>query len=536
VSDKSKVSSNEPFIHVASDKSQITFYPLESGGLPALMILLTAGVILAGFECATENYRSAAVVAMAALAAAFFVYASISVERLLLVWFALTPVAAFFARYPTDRSILTFDRAMFLLFAVMSLSRWTQKTAGKQEARARSESPARFTDLTASEWQCFSLSTFELTWAALSILALVSSIVTSKNLAPAARVAVDTFWLPLVAFHLGKNYFDVRRSGNALLLVCMVLALFLFAVGAVELATGIDLFHYKGSELMREGERRINGPFATDSSYSIICLMLFLFLLAAPGLLRARFDRTARVIYIAALASSAFGALLPLFRAIAIALIACFILLIWLTRDTRRPSRVNRSRLEARLSPASAAPVILVAVVVAAFLIAPMLGVTRLTESRTAFGRFATWQAAAEIALANPVFGVGLGNYADYFDQTHYYSDEAVEEIMEARAVDSPHSNLLWVAAELGLFGLALYLFANACLFIMGWRAFKRAANSKQRTAAACFVVLIVAYWIPGSTLTSGYYSDLNLFFFFLVGVLAGSFKYFARSAAPALS
>lgn len=510
---------------MATDRSQITFFLLDSRRLPSLVVLLTAAVILAGFESATGSYRAAIAVAVAALAAAFCVYASVSVERLLLAWFALTPVASFFVRYPTDRSILTFDRAMFLLLAVMLLSHWTRKTAGNQEHEANPQSRTR---ITTSERRYFSLSTFEVTWAALAILALASSILVAKGLAPAARIAVDTFWLPLAAFHLGKDYFAVRRSGKALLLVCIVLALFLFAIGAVELATGIDLFHYKGSELVREGERRINGPFASDSSYSIICLILFLFLLAAPGLFRARLDRTARLIYIAALASSAFGALLPLFRAIAIALVVCFLMLTWLTRDPNRASRVSR------LTRTSVLPVVLVVVVVVAFSFAPMLGVTRLTDSRTAFGRFATWQAAAEIALANPAFGVGLGNYTDYFDQTHYYSDEAVEEIMEARAVDSPHSNLLWIAAELGLFGLALYLFANACLFLTGWRAFKRAVNSEQRTAAACFVVLIVAYWIPGLTLTSGYYSDVNLFFFFLVGVLAGSFKSFVRSAAPA--
>ena len=510
---------------MATDRSQITFFLLDSRRLPSLVVLLTAAVILAGFESATGSYRSAIAVAVAALAAAFCVYASISVERLLLAWFALTPVASFFVRYPTDRSILTFDRSMFLLLAVLLLSHWTRKTGDNQEHEANPQSRTR---ITTPERRYFSLSTFEVTWAALAILALASSILVAKDLAPAARIAVDTFWLPLAAFHLGKNYFDLRRSGKALLLVCIVLALFLFAIGAVELATGVDLFHYKGSELVREGERRINGPFASDSSYSIICLILFLFLLAAPGLFRARFDRTARLIYIAALASSAFGALLPLFRASAIALVVCFLMLTWLTRDPNRASRVNR------LTRTSVLPVILVVVVVVAFSLAPMLGVTRLTDSRTAFGRFATWQAAAEIALANPAFGVGLGNYADYFDQTHYYSDEAVEEIMEARAVDSPHSNLLWIAAELGLFGLALYLFANACLFLTGWRAFKRAVNSKQRTAAACFVVLIVAYWIPGLTLTSGYYSDVNLFFFFLVGVLAGSFKSFVRSVAPA--
>jgi len=509
---------------MATDRSQITFFPFEYRHLAPLVIFSSAGVILAGFECAAGNFRSAAVVAIGALGAAYLVFASASVQRILLAWFALTPVASFFVRYPTDRSILTFDRAMFLLLALVLLFRWAQETAGKQEDEASSESPAGITDLTAPEQRYFSLSTFELTWAALATLALVSSILAAKDIAPAARIAVDTFWLPLAAFHLGKNYFDVRRSGKALLLVCIVLALFLFTIGAVEFATGIDLFHYKGSELVREGERRINGPFAADSSFSIVCLMLFLFLLAAPGLLRARFDRTARLVYLAAVTSSALGALLPLFRAVAIALIVCFVLLIWLSRDYAHGVQAKRSRLSSRLTMASAVVMIFVAIVAAAS-IAPLLSVTRLTESRTAFGRIATWQAAAEIALANPVFGVGLGNYADHFDQTHYYSDEEVEEIMEARAVDSPHSNLLWIAAELGVFGLALYLFANACLFMIGWRAFKRAVNSKQRTAAACFVALFVAYWIPGLTLTSGYYSDLNLFFFFLVGVLAGSLQ-----------
>ena len=103
---------------MATDESEITSYPLDSGRLRALLILLTAGIIPAGFECAAGNFRSAVVVAITALAAGSFLYASISVERLLLAWFALTPVAAFVVRYPTDRSILTFVRAMFLLLAV----------------------------------------------------------------------------------------------------------------------------------------------------------------------------------------------------------------------------------------------------------------------------------------------------------------------------------------------------------------------------------------------------------------------------------
>jgi hypothetical protein len=71
---------------------------------------------------------------------------------------------------------------------------------------------------------------------------------------------------------------------------------------------------------------------------------------------------------------------------------------------------------------------------------------------------------------------------------------------------------------------LALYLIANLFLARMGWRGFRRAQSGAQRTAAACFLAILVAYWIPGLTLTSGLYSDLNLYFFFLLGLLSNRF------------
>jgi hypothetical protein len=83
----------------------------------------------------------------------------------------------------------------------------------------------------------------------------------------------------------------------------------------------------------------------------------------------------------------------------------------------------------------------------------------------------------------------------------------------------------LWIASELGLSGLALYVAANLYLFLMGWRVLKRAAPERQRIAAACFLALVVAYWLAGLTLASGYYSDLNLYFLFLLGTLSTQFS-----------
>jgi len=310
-----------------------------------------------------------------------------------------------------------------------------------------------------------------------------------------------------------------------LLLGCVALALFLFATGAFELATGVDLFPYKGAELVRAGERRVNGPFAADSSFAIICLILFVFLQTAPRLLRVRFDRAGKLVYACATAAAALAALLSLFRVVAFALAVCWIAQRWSTRRVPRRSPLKATEFRRALPLATLIVVILI--VLGAWLATMVPGNpgSRLANPRSAFGRLATWQAAAEIALENPVFGVGLANYADYYDVSHYYSDEPPEEVLGTKAADSPHSNLLWIASELGLPALALYIAANLCLFLVGWRALKRAQNQQQRLAASCFLALVVAYWIPGLTLASGYYSDLNLYFLFLLGALSNLFS-----------
>jgi O-antigen ligase len=477
----------------------------------ASLILLTAGVAFAGMLCAAGDYRNAVVVTVMSLGAAFLLAAPISIEAVLLAWFATTPLASFYLRYPLDRSIITYNRVVFGLLVVMLLLESRSAFKRTSALTATSSSRAR---------AIFSLSKFELAWALLSLLALASAVARSNNVAYATRIAIDSFWLPLFAFYLARKCFDLRTAVRWLLLGCIALAFFLFATGAVELATGIDLFQYKGAELVREGERRVNGPFLADSSFAIICLILFLFLQAAPGLIRVRFDRAGNLIYACGTAAAALGALLSLFRVVAFALVICWIAQRWLSRRALTGSYLRRV-----LPVASLTAVILILLGAWLATMAPAISGSRLANPRSAFGRLATWQAAAEIALENPVFGVGLANYADYYDASHYYSDEPPEEVLDTKAGDSPHSNLLWIASELGLPGLALYIAANLYLFLIGWRALKRAADQRQRIAASCFLALVVAYWIPGLTLASGSYSDLNLYFLFLLGALSTRFS-----------
>ena len=465
-------------------------------------LLLVLGTAFVGQLCANSNYREAAAVAAVSLGAAFLLAAPISIEAVLLAWFTTTPLASFYIRFPTDRSIITFNRVVLGLVILMLIVSYR---------------------LLNSNEEGFSLTRFEIAWAILSVVALASAMTHSNNVAYATRIAIDTFWLPIAAFYVARRHFDLKTGGRLLLLGCMGVALFLFVTGAVELATGIDLFQYKGAELVREGERRVNGPFAADSSFAIVCLILFLFLQAAPKLINARFDRSGRLLYVCATVAAAFGALLSLFRVVALALIVAWIAQRFLSR--RDPREMIRIGLR-RLLPVGTL-LVLILILLGAWLVMTDSdrAVSRLINPRSVFGRVATWMGAAEIAVENPVRGVGLTNYAEHYDASHYYSDEAPEEVLDTKAAASPHSNLLWIAAELGVPAGAVYVVANLCLFLLGWRALRRPKDKRRRIAAACFVSLVLAYWIPGLTLASGYYSDLNLYLFFLLGALSTQFS-----------
>lgn len=435
-----------------------------------------------------------------------------SVETILLAWFVTTPVASFFLRYPLDKSIITYDRAAIVLVIAMLL--WRYWVRAKTASIGVGALP------------------FEIAWALLSVLMLINVAVKSGEVGHATRIVIDAFWLPLAAFYIARRHFDLRGKAPALLLGAVAVGVMLFAIGAYEFVTGTDLFHYKGSDLIREGELRVNGPFASDSSYAIICLLIAVFLAFAPRVFNVRLDRAARLVYRFAVVASIAASMLPRFRMVGAAIIVCWVIFAatggaqtgWVNKfkSVWQTKRLSLSSL--KLHPFTMTVIVLVAFVVLSALVASASLGQRLASARNAYGRLATWEAAARIAAENPLLGVGITNYTDYFRAKYFESERPVESIIEARAALSPHSNPLWVAAEVGAFAFALYVIANVYIFRTGYRAFKRAEDKRQQAAAACFVALAVAYFLPGLTLTSGIYSDLNLYFFFLLGLLANRF------------
>ena len=182
---------------------------------------------------------------------------------MLVGWFVTTPLASFYLRVPPERSIITYDRVRSLaVMIVMVILKWRRADSGSSTKVSAAQSPDLDHEVRSA-------------WALLSVAALASVAARSNNLAYATRMAVDSFWLPLIAFHIARNHLDIRRPGKALVLGSDRSALLLFVIGGAEFVTAADFFHFKrlGDYSRRRAPR--NGPFISDSSYSIISLDAF---------------------------------------------------------------------------------------------------------------------------------------------------------------------------------------------------------------------------------------------------------------------
>jgi O-antigen ligase len=428
----------------------------------------------------------------------------------LLIWFATAPVAWYFIRFPFSKSIVTYERLVFGLvgfIAVGSLMGWLPRRAIASERTP--------------------ITKFEAVWLLLTLLACSSAAAAASSTGYALKLAVDAFGLPLIAFYGARTYLRSTGHWRVLVVAGIVLGLLLLGTGSFEFLTGINLLPYEGSELVREGELRVNGPFIADSSFAIVSLMLALFLRSAPRMIKFRFDLSARVLYGIAIAAAVVSCLLPLFRAVAITLVLCWaaegIITSRLPADLvadassqRVRSLLRRQRIRTFVM-AGIASISFAAVVLA---LAPANIRQRLTNPRNAYSRLLSWPVAAKIIYGHPVFGVGLSNYVDYFEQEYAGGRSQIELDLDTHIVEHPHSNVVWIATELGLAGLGLYLAANILLLIPAWRAVRRGRSAGARAAGASFIVLMAAYWIPGLELTSGMYSELNIYFFFLLGLI----------------
>ncbi len=418
-----------------------------------------------------------AIAGLAVVAAASIALSIRRPEILLGIWIASTPYASYVLRFPEERSILTFDRIVLAVVVVSLLSRATAR---------RGRLPG--------------LTLFEISWLAFCVVAFASALAVSTEKGLAFRTTADAFVLPLILFYALRVGLDARAGARPIFWGAVILGLSLPWIGLAEFVTARDVMAFKGASIFRTGIVRANGPFQTDNSYSIISALVGVFVAWLPRALGLKLDPSARRVSSLAQFTAYLAALVPIFRAIMGAIAGALALPFVLAGRIRTLARAG---LVGLLLAIAAIPVIVPLSRTATFQ-------DRITDPSSAFSRLATYFAAADVIEDHPITGVGLTNYHEYFQQkfgTAWYID--VEAVADVGAEAYPHNNLLGVWAELGIFGVFFYAVAAVALAGLAWR---------RRSVGA--LALMVVYWVPGMFLESGVYSDLNLYYFAMLGVL----------------
>ena len=116
----------------------------------------------------------------------------------------------------------------------------------------------------------------------------------------------------------------------------------------------------------------------------------------------------------------------------------------------------------------------------------PAVAATSLLAPGSDRGRLAMWKHTIEIIADNPLTGVGLDNW-----EFVYPRYDRGDKITGASEPVRPHNDFLWIASELGLIGLALYLWLLFVAFRTVHRLLQRGSEEAQATVLACGVALV---------------------------------------------
>jgi O-antigen ligase len=455
-------------------------WPVKSRNSVAPLILLAAAVVSALVLVPMAWIGVAALLGVGVVLYLIAATLDGKIEVLLLFWIAVFPLGYYFVSFPRTRAIVTLDRIIVAaLLLGMCLASARKPTQLPEELRRL-----------AVVWGCFVLG------ASVS-LAKVADVLYS------ARTVFDGFVLPsFVAWCVIRN-FDVRRHLAALHAMASLMVMYVAAIGAAEMALGTALMPLPGSGLYFAGSiLRPNGPFPSNGSFALISLISFFFLLFLRRALGTRMSWWQRLLHIAGVASALAMALMPLFRSVGITLLLILLLDMYFNRNVRN--------LVARLALLGCAVAALVIVSVKV----PDAYEDR-SDSGNLYGRIAEQKQTFQLFKMHPFTGAGINNFYNAVEGHNQF----VGVYKGAESVDWPHNNLGAILAETGLTGFVPYVAAQV-LLIMAFRRLCPLRTQQSRTAWIFFFYVFLSYWVTGLSLTTGYSSELNLWYLFVLMVL----------------
>ena len=401
-------------------------------------------------------------------------------DWLVLVWVLIFPLGYYYLTFPTERSIFTFDRAVIGVLIVASAFR---------TGRSRVPLPQGI-KYAGIAWTIF-------------LVAVLTSLRHAGNPLGKIKEFLDVFVFPaLLAWYVIED-FPLHRYLSKLHVFTCLMAIYVAAIGFVEFRTGLDLMPAHTSVFLVEetGLNRVNGPFATNNSFGLIGLVTLLFLVflrrCIPGKMLVWQKMLHAGGFVAALATS----VMPLFRSILVTLALIVILEFYKTKKVSVRFTVIVALIFGTTSMLWFKK------------LAPDVFEYRVSDPSDVYARVAQQKQTLDMFLANPINGVGWGNY---IDAAYKFSDVSFKGVY---SVGSAHNTLGAILAETGILGFVPCIAAQFFLLRSFWRL--RRHGTQDAVLASNFgIYVFLAYWITGVSLSSGYYSDINMWYLFVIAVL----------------
>jgi O-antigen ligase len=129
--------------------------------------------------------------------------------------------------------------------------------------------------------------------------------------------------------------------------------------------------------------------------------------------------------------------------------------------------------------------------------------------------RISFYKNTCNMIYHHPIIGVGVNTFSKRYGE---YRLPEVEKAAASESTTYCHNNFLQMAGEIGLVGLAAFLWFLFVLFRKNIESFKRFKDEYLKIISLSLIACFIAFLVNGLTETSLYYARVAMIFWFLVG------------------
>jgi hypothetical protein len=405
-------------------------------------------------------------------------------DQIVMVWVVVFPFCYYLFSFPRERALFTVDRAFVFLVLVTLIS------TPRDHQFLPLPNDVRFAGYL---------------WGAYLAVCLISLLGHSVlDILSSYRLVLDGMFMPALLGLYAMRFFPVVQNLSKLHACVCILMIGIAVVAGIELVSGTNLFPSPGAveTWVQTGNVkliRVDGPFENSSVLCVIGTLGFFLIVYCRRLLGVSLTRGQRWLHSAGVLASLASALMPMNRGLVIALLVCACI-DYFSADPL----VSRTTWTCMV-------VALVLFTVGGKVFYPGVYEDRVTSRANFYQRIAQNLQTLEVIRDHPLTGVGFGLYHDAVLEDSKY---------EVRwggfeAMNAPHNSLSAVLSEEGGIGFILYVAAQL-LFVRAMYGLRQFNGLGWRT----FLYCVLVYAIFGLDVGIAYYSDLNLFYMFVLGIV----------------